>query len=144
MYFNNEYVFKGKHAKYVMELKDVLFERNVDVLLLAPILDVYNLSQETSRMARDIIIYHGVMGMLIWPLSFTLPNTLRACNDVKFCMIVCIVSMWIFRIGFSYIVGKFMGWGVFGVWVAMTIDWAVRSVFFVWRYLSGRWKLYWY
>lgn len=113
-------------------------------ILLAPILDVYNLSQETSRMARDIIIYHGVMGMLIWPLSFTLPNTLRACNDVKFCMIVCIVSMWIFRIGFSYIVGKFMGWGVFGVWVAMTIDWAVRSVFFVWRYLSGRWKLYWY
>ena len=52
------------------------------------------------------------------------------------CMLVCIFSMWIFRIGFSYIVGKYMGLGVFGVWVAMTIDWAVRSVFFVWRYLS--------
>ena len=43
MYFNKEYVFKGKHAKYVIELKDVLFDRNVDILLLAPILGMaYN------------------------------------------------------------------------------------------------------
>ena len=92
----------------------------------------------------NIIIYYGIMAMLIWPLSFMIANTLRASNDVKFCMLVCIFSMWIFRIGFSYIVGKYMGLGVFGVWVAMTIDWAVRSVFFVWRYLSGKWKLHWY
>ena len=31
-----------------------------------------------------------------------------------------------------------------GMKKAMTIDWAVRSVFFVWRYLSGKWKLHWY
>lgn len=142
---NDEYQTKY-YTKKLMKFTYIgmLIINIIIFILLAPILDVYNLSQETSRMARDIIIYHGVMGMLIWPLSFTLPNTLRACNDVKFCMIVCIVSMWIFRIGFSYIVGKFMGWGVFGVWVAMTIDWMVRSVFFVWRYLSGKWKLYWY
>ena len=30
--------------------------------------------------------------------------------------------------------------GVFGVWVAMTIDWMVRAVVFIIRLLSGRWK----
>lgn len=113
-------------------------------LALNLILDVYNLSEGTAQMTKQIIIYHGVMAMLIWPLSFMIANTLRASNDVKFCMIVCIFSMWIFRIGFSYIIGKYMGLGVFGVWVAMTTDWVVRSIFFVWRYLSGKWKVHWY
>lgn len=134
------------YTKKMMKLSYIgmLVTNIIIFIVLMPILDVYNLSSQTSAMARNIIIYHGVVGILIWPLSFMLPNSLRASNDVKFCMIVSILSMWIFRIGFSYIVGKYMGLGVFGVWIAMTIDWAVRSVFFVWRYLSGRWKLHWY
>ncbi|WP_455543268.1 MATE family efflux transporter [Intestinibacter sp.] len=122
----------------------ILITNIIIFITLNPILDIYNLSQETARITRDIIIYHGIMAIIFWPLSFMIANTLRASNDVKFCMIVCILSMWIFRIGFSYIIGKYMGLGVFGVWVAMTIDWVVRSGFFVWRYLSGRWKLHWY
>ena len=134
------------YTKKMMKLSYIgIIITNVIIFLgLNLILDIYNLSEGTAQMTREIIIYHGIMAMLIWPLSFMIANTLRASNDVKFCMLVCIFSMWIFRIGFSYIVGKYMGLGVFGVWVAMTIDWAVRSVFFVWRYLSGKWKLHWY
>ena len=110
-------------------------------IVLNPILDLYNLSGETSRMARDIVIYHGVMGMLIWPISFTLPNTLRACNDVKFCMIVCIVSMWIFRIILGVVLGKYCNMGVMGVWIAMIIDWCIRSIFFFIRYRGEGWEL---
>ena len=33
-----------------------------------------------------------------------------------------------------------MGFGVFGVWVAMTMDWVVRAIFFVLRYRSGKWQ----
>ena len=134
------------YTKKMMKLSYIgIIITNVIIFLgLNLILDIYNLPEGTAQMTREIIIYHGIMAMLIWPLSFMIANTLRASNDVKFCMLVCIFSMWIFRIGFSYIVGKYMGLGVFGVWVAMTIDWAVRSVFFVWRYLSGKWKLHWY
>ncbi len=43
MFFTSEYSFRGKHAKYVLELTEVLFDRNVDVLLLAPVLGMaYN------------------------------------------------------------------------------------------------------
>ena len=42
-------------------------------------------------------------------------------------MITSILSMWIWRIGFSYVLGRNLGWGVFGVWVAMTIDWVFRG-----------------
>lgn len=111
------------------------------VLLALPlVLKAYRLSPEATGMTREIIWYFGICAVLIWPLSFTIPNMLRACNDVRFCMWVSIFSMWIFRIGFSYVLGRSLHMGVLGVWVAMTVDWAVRSVFFVARYLSGRWE----
>ena len=37
------------------------------------------------------------------------------------------------------IMGKYLGMGVFGTWVAMIIDWVVRSIFFVLRFLRGKW-----
>lgn len=43
MFFDKEYAFKGKHAQYVIELVSAIFKRNVDVLILAPILGlIYN------------------------------------------------------------------------------------------------------
>lgn len=106
------------------------------------ILKAYNLSDYTARVSRNIILYHGIVSIIIWTVSFVLPNTLRAANDVKFCMIVATLSMWIFRIGFSYILGRYMNMGVFGVWVAMSIDWVFRAIFFITRYRGSKWKLH--
>ncbi|MDD3220158.1 MAG: MATE family efflux transporter [Lachnospiraceae bacterium] len=112
------------------------------VLLLPFILKAYGLSPEATQIARQIVWYHGICCVTIWPFSFALPNTLRASNDVKFCMILAIVSMWIFRIGFSYLLGDILGWGVFGIWVAMTVDWLFRAICFAVRYCRGKWMLH--
>lgn len=115
---------------------------NILVYFLIPfIVRVYNLSPETARMTREILVYHGICAGTIWPMSFSLPNTLRAANDVRYTMWISILSMWIFRIIFSYILGKYAGWGVFGIWVAMTIDWLFRGVCFTVRYRKGKWQL---
>ncbi|MDD7739164.1 MAG: MATE family efflux transporter [Lachnospiraceae bacterium] len=118
----------------------MLISSTVVILVLPLIMRVYNLSPEATSMAEKIIVYHGICCILIWPLSFSLPNTLRSSNDVTFCMVLSILSMWICRIGFSYILGSVLKMGVFGVWVAMTLDWAVRAVFFTIRYKSGKWQ----
>ena len=68
-----------------------------------------------------------------WTLSFVLPNALRAANDVKFTMIVSILSMAVWRLGFSYMLCVRMGWGAVGVWIAMIIDWVCRVTCFVLR-----------
>ena len=98
------------------------------IAALPAVLHVYSLSAEATAMTEDIIVYHGICCMIIWPIAFTLPNVLRASNDVAFCMILSILSMWICRIGMSYVLGVRMGFGVFGVWVAMTMDWVVRAI----------------
>lgn len=114
---------------------------NVLIFFALPlIIRVYHLTPLTAETTRQILIYHGVCAMVLWPAAFSLPNALRAANDVRFCMITSILSMWIWRIGFSYVLGKGLGWGVFGVWVAMTIDWVCRLICFIWRWVRGRWK----
>ena len=114
---------------------------SVTTLVALPgIMHLYNLSHDAMTFTKQIIWYHGICCMLIWPEAFTLPNTLRAASDVKFCMILSIISMWVFRIAFSYIIAVRMGMGVLGVWIAMTIDWAVRAVLFIIRYRGKRWQ----
>ena len=114
---------------------------SVTTLVALPgIMHLYNLSDAAMTFTKQIIWYHGICCMLIWPEAFTLPNTLRAASDVKFCMILSIISMWVFRIAFSYIIGVRMGMGVLGVWIAMTIVWAVRAVLFIIRYRGKRWQ----
>ncbi len=114
---------------------------NALVYLLMPvIIQIYHLQPETAAMTERILTYHACCVCTIWPISFDLPNTLRAANDVKITMWISILSMWIFRILFSYILGQYLGWGVFGIWVAMTIDWLFRSICFSIRYIRGKWQ----
>lgn len=114
---------------------------NVIVLTLLPtVIELYHLSPEAAGYAHKIIWYHGMCVLTIWPLSFTLPNTLRAASDVKYPMALSILSMWVFRIGFSWLLGVQFGMGVFGIWVAMTIDWLFRAICFVSRYRGTKWQ----
>ena len=112
----------------------------ITFLALPLILKIYNLSPVTAEETRKILFFHGCCACLIWPIAFNLPAVFRASGDVKFSMVTSIISMWICRIVFSYILGKYMGFGVFGVWMAMILDWCVRAVCFVIRYRSGKWK----
>lgn len=131
--------------KYTVKLMKltyiIIIILNIGVILLRnPILGIYNLSGRTTALALQLIIYHSICCSIIWPSSFALPNAIRAANDVKFTMIISIISMWVWRIGFSYILAKTFGLGVLGVWIAMTIDWLFRAICFIIRFVSGKWK----
>lgn len=138
----NDYEQVHYYLKKLLVIIYVAMAGTVALIFLALplILKAYNLSDQTAAAATNIIHFHGISAMIIWPLSFALPAAYRAAGDAKACMYTSIVSMWIFRIGFSYLVGKYMGLGVFGVWVAMVIDWVVRAICFVIRYFNGKWK----
>lgn len=129
------YTMKLIKLTYIMHL--IL---NAAIFLALPlIIKAYNLSSGTGLLAEELLTMHGFFAVTVWPIAFTLPNTLRASNDAKFTMIISVVSMWIFRIGFGILMGSVFGMGVMGVWIAMIIDWFVRAVLFVFRYRSGKW-----
>lgn len=114
---------------------------NVIIVLSTPlIIKVYSLSAETGKLATELIFFHSACAVVIWSASFVVPYVLRAAGDVTFTMIVGVASMWAFRIVFGIVLAKYLGMGVMGVWIAMVVDWIVRSICFIIRYCSGRWK----
>lgn len=113
---------------------------NVPLFFFAgKVVGLYSVSQYTAQIATEVIIFHSVIAVTLWPLSFALPNAIRATYDATFTMVVSVSSMWIFRIGFSYLFCKIWDMGVMGVWMSMGIDWLFRSIMFVWRVKSGKW-----
>lgn len=110
------------------------------VIFVHPLVGAFNLSPEASQTAVEIIYSFAAMSTVFWPAAFTIPNALRAAGDVKYTMYCSMLTMGIFRIGFSYVLGSWLQMGVLGVWFAMYIDWIFRAALFFGRYLSGRWK----
>lgn len=106
----------------------------------APLVGLYNLEPSALGYAVNILHVFSICNATIWIPSFVLPNALRAAGDVRFTMLTSAASMWIFRVGFCYILTGPLKMGVYGVWYAMYIDWFVRMIIFILRFRSGKWK----
>lgn len=131
------YIRKLMRWAYVLQgITNVLI-----LVLMNPLIGLYSsLSPETEELARKLVTIHASMAIFLWPVSFVLPNALRAANDVQFTMWVGVGSMLVFRVGLSWILCVQLQWGALGVWTAMMVDWVCRTIFFVTRTVSGRWK----
>ena len=55
-------------------------------------------------------------------------------------MVVSIASMWVFRVGCSYLLMALCPqWGLLNVWFAMFLDWVFRALVYWLRYRSDIW-----
>ena len=99
----------------------------------------FNLSPEAYGMALELMVWFNVVSLILWPSSFTLPNILRAAGDAAFTMTVSVISMWVFRVAFCYLMVLRFHCGLLFIWMGMFLDWAMRSLFFCVRFVRGRW-----
>jgi Na+-driven multidrug efflux pump len=117
-------------------------------IFLDPIVSLYNLSDSSREIAKQIIGYHMIVAAVIWPLGFMLPSVFRADGDVRYSLVVSMISMWTFRVAGSYVFAlesvsvlklfsfSGLGMGIMGVWVAMTVDWVFRSSLFLYHFIK--------
>lgn len=146
------------YARYLLGICYVIvfFVDLVMCIFSSPLLGLYDLSGASFDLARNLLFYHSITSIFLWPAAFCLPPAFRAASDVKFTMYVSIFSMWVFRVALGYVLAleavelfvingsplisiPGVGLGVFGVWFAMTVDWIFRTILFVWCYFSGKW-----
>lgn len=121
----------------------LVIANNVIVFLITPFaLKLYHLGPETERLSFTLIILDCIFIAIQHPPAFVLPCCLRAAGDATYTMLVGVISMFLCRVGGSYILGTLFGMGVIGTKLAWYIDWQARIIFFVRRYRSGKWKLY--
>lgn len=100
---------------------------------------IFNLSPASTTLMSQVVRMYAVVTFFLWPTAFPFANMLRASGDVRFTMLVSILSMMLVRVGLSYLLAYVFNAGLFSVWYAMFADWLVRSACFLLRYRSGKW-----
>lgn len=103
-----------RYSKKLLRLAylGIWFANVMMVLFVHPIVSLFSLSAEATAIAKQLLTTFAICASCIWPLSFTLPNTLRAAGDAKYTMGVSVFSMWVFRVFSSYFFAGTMGLGV--------------------------------
>lgn len=126
--------------RFICLVYAAIFTLCIPMMFLAhPLIQLFNLSTAASALAEQVLMINLLVSLVFWPPAFTVANFLRATGDARYTMTVSMFSMWVFRVGLSYLFASF-GWGLQGVWIAMYIDWIVRGTAFSRRMIRGGWK----
>jgi putative MATE family efflux protein len=132
---------KKQTAKIIKLAYGTLFVISLLIyLFMENLVSLFNLSPEAHDMAKLFLRVHCISMVIGWPMSFALPNALRAAGDARFVMIVAAVSMWTVRVSAAYLLTYTFGVGPLGVWLAMGGDFLVRGTCYLTRWLRGRWQ----
>lgn len=107
----------------------------------APLLRaIYSYPEAAYDIATKCLYIALSFQLVTYPLSFTTPGILKATSDVKYVMWSAIISMALMRVGLCCIFTQVVHLGAYGFWIGMCSDWVLRSVLFLSRLLTGRWK----
>ena len=132
VYYSRRLLLTAYCGAWVMNLSAFLFANRFAISL-------FNLSPEAQTMALQVMVWFNFVSLFFWPSSFTLPNILRAAGDARFTMAVSILSMWVFRVGFCYVMVLGFHGRLLSIWMGMFLDWVFRSLCFFVRFVRGRW-----
>ena len=137
--FDQARAYLKKIAKWTYGIMAVV---NLTIIALLPlIMRVYNVSPEAEKLAVTVSLIHGISSIFLWIPAFTIPSFLRAAGDAQFTMLASMTTMWLVRVLLAYVLGRYLGYAVVGVWFAHAIlDWLVRGSVFILRYRSGKWE----
>jgi Na+-driven multidrug efflux pump len=73
-------------------------------------------------------------------LNIVILGSLKSAGDVRFPVMIGIVSMWGVAVGLSYLLGAYYGLGILGVWLAQGADEWLRGCFAYRRWMGKPWE----
>lgn len=74
-------------------------------------------------------------------VHFTIAGALRGAGDTKWPLYASAAGLYVFRIPVALFMAFTLGMGIIGAWIAMSIEYVVRSFFVSMRFRQGGWKM---
>lgn len=130
-----------KYTKEVLKI-NMLFMLGMSavIIVFAPhLFSLYSDDRDVINCGVNIIRVYALSQPFL-AIVQVLSGSLRGGGDTKYPMISTFIGVWLFRLVFGYILGVLLCFGIIGVWIAMSIDLALRSLLFIIRYKKGKWK----
>jgi putative MATE family efflux protein len=105
-----------------------------------PIIAIFDVGPATE-LGRYSILWMQVLGwgMPIVGVHIALIGMLRGAGATNTSLMINIVGTLVIQVPLSWFLGFVMGWGAFGIWVAVPISFVVRLGFGILAYRRGSW-----
>lgn len=118
-----------KLASYMIILSSIIF-----LPLMPGILSLYKAPVETVNLIWKLILSTIIPVIFFWSFSSVLPCILRASGDSAYVSWVSLITMWSIRVLLGYLLTIPLGFGVMGLFIAMSVEWMVKSFIYFLRY----------
>jgi putative MATE family efflux protein len=108
-------------------------------LFAKPLLSIFTDNPEIIK-EGTILLY---LTLLLEPgrsFNLVIISSLRAAGDVKFPVMMGLISMWGVSVPLSYLLGITFGLGLVGIWIAFAADEWLRGLFMLWRWRKRKWQ----
>lgn len=94
--------------------------------------------------ALELAAYYTGAGALLtmgafYGSAFLPVAAFRSAGDVRYAVVMAVSTMFIFRVGLSYLLNAVTDLGLMCVWFGMCADWCCRTVLNTIRFRSGKW-----
>ncbi len=103
-----------------------------------PIAYIYTPETDVAE-AASLIIAWCALGLPGVSTHQTIAGALRGAGDTRTPMLASLCSLWIFRVGLSWLLISVLGYGVIAMRICITCDQTVRALINLVRYLRGSW-----
>ncbi len=110
------------------------------ILLLCPLLiNNFSITQETREIAFALMQAVAVMVVFQTVQGMMTKGVLRGGGDTRFLMLADVLFLWLASVPLGYLAGLVLHLPPFWIYIALKIDWAIKSVWCIFRLRSRKW-----
>lgn len=109
------------------------------MLVSNPIISTYNVSEETVRIARELMASISLIIIFQATNSIMTKGVLRGGGDTKMLMITDNVFLWVVSIPLGMLAGFVFKWPAFWIYFCLKSDQVIKTVWCVFRLKSEKW-----
>ena len=108
-------------------------------LLSGPYLSAYNITDETLRMARMMLVYNYITLPLQSNAYATSKGVLRGGGDTRFLLVADSILVWLFSIPVGAVAGLIFHVSPIWVYVIVRVQFPLKGIVCFVRYCTGKW-----
>ena len=112
----------------------------VIILVICPLfISGFNITADTEAIAYEMMYAVAIMVVFQTVQGVLTKGVLRNGGDTKFLMVADILFLWLASIPLGYLTGLVWGLSPFWIYIALKIDWAIKSIWCAFRLKTRKW-----
>jgi putative MATE family efflux protein len=110
-------------------------------LFLSPlIISFFNKEEAVSKYAISVVKIVSA-GFLFYGIGMVMANAFNGAGDTRTPTLINLVGFWFFQIPIAYVMAKTLGWGPYGVFIAIPVAETAISIAAYFIFKRGKWKM---